>query len=130
VILIRKSRISSRRKDRKTQLVLSVKLPPKRVRENFLIIYELEGCQKAVNHLTKYYRVRKMKIILDGKRVRKEWFAWYGENHACFKKEGLNKRVILHELYHHLMDSKGIELAMRNEEKEANNYAEFFLLDN
>jgi hypothetical protein len=33
---------------------LSVKLPPKRVREKFLIIYELEGGPKAVNCLTEY----------------------------------------------------------------------------
>src|SRR5450756_494924 len=115
------------RKARKSVSVpLSVKIPPKRIRERFLIIYEFAGCQKAVNYLTKYYRVRRMRIILNGKKVRKEWVAWYLENQACFKKEGLEKRIILHELYHHLVASKGFELAIRTEEKEANSYARFF----
>ena len=115
------------RKFRKSASIpLSVKLPPKKVREKFLIIYELKGCQKAVNHLTKYYRVKRMKIILDGKRVRKENFAWYEENQACFKKEGLKKRIVLHELYHHLIASKKFEITTRTEEKEANTYAEGF----
>jgi hypothetical protein len=64
-----KSRTSSRRKTRKKPtLSLSVKLPPKRVQTKFLIIYELEGCQKAVNFLTESYEVKKMKIVLDGKK--------------------------------------------------------------
>lgn len=123
-----KSRTSSRRKKATGQL--SVKLPSKRVRENFLIVYELEGCQKAVNYLTKYYQVRRMKIILDGKRVRKEWVAWYLGNQAYFKKEGLNRRIVLHELYHHLVDSNGLELSVHSEEKEANNYSRTFLRSN
>lgn len=68
-----------------------------------------------------------MRVILNGKRVRKTWVAWYLENQACFKKEGLKKQVVLHELYHHLVDSKGFELAIRTEEKEANNYSKEFL---
>ena len=106
---------------------LSVKLPPKLVRERFLIIYELEGCQKAANYLTKYYRVRRMKIVLDGKRVKKEWVAWYCEGEACFKKKGLTKRIVMHEFYHHLVEVKTLKMPMRTEEKEANNYARHFL---
>jgi hypothetical protein len=68
-----------------------------------------------------------MRIILNGKRVKKESLAWYLENKACFKKEGLKKRTVLHELYHHLVASKGFELAIRTEEKEANNYSKEFL---
>ena len=83
---------------------LSVKLPPKKVRERFLIIYELEGCQKAVNYLTEYYGVRRMRIFLNGRKVGKSCIAYYLEERAYFKKEGLNKRVVLHELYHHLVD--------------------------
>ena len=90
-------------------------------------MYELEGCQKAVNYLTKYYGVRRMRIILNGKRVRKEWVAWYLENTACFKKNGLRKRIVLHELYHHLIEVKSLELPLRIEEKEASNYARCFL---
>ena len=125
---MRTPRSSQRGKARRSASVpLSVKLPPKKVREKFSIIYELEECQKAVNYLTKYYRVKRMKIILDGKRVRKEWFAWYLENQACFKKEGLEKRIVLHELYHHLVDSNSLELLVKMEEKEANSYAREFL---
>jgi hypothetical protein len=123
-----KSRTSSRRKNSKrVPLQLSVKLPPKRVQEKFFIIYELEGCQKAVNYLTKYYGVRRMKIILDGKRVRKEWVAWYLENQACFKKDGLKKRIVLHELYHHLVEARSLKMPLKKEEKEANQYASRFL---
>jgi hypothetical protein len=60
-----------RKARRSSSVPLSVKLPPKRIREKFLIIYELEGCQKAVNYLTKYYDVRRMSIFLNGRKVGK-----------------------------------------------------------
>jgi hypothetical protein len=123
-----KSRTSSRRKTpKKIPLQLSVKLPPKNVREKFLIIYELEGCKKAVNFLTEYYEVKKMKIVLDSKKVGKNYLGSYLRNTACFKKDGLRKRIVLHELYHHLVEVKRVELPLRREEKEANNYARHFL---
>jgi hypothetical protein len=120
------SRTSSRRKRKKVQL--SVRLPSKRVRAEFLIVYELKGCQKAVNFLTEYYSVRKRKIILDGKRVGKNYVGSYEKNRAYFCKEGLTKRIVLHELYHHLVDSKGLELSDRAEEREANSFAKHFVL--
>jgi len=99
-----KSRTSSRRKTpKKIPLQLSIKLPPKSVRERFLITYELEGCQKAINFLTEYYEVRKMKIVLDGKKVG-NYLGIYQKNTACFKKNGLRKRIVLHELYHRLVE--------------------------
>jgi hypothetical protein len=106
---------------------LSVELPSKRIHEKFLIVYELKGCQKAVNLLTKYYGVRNMKIILDGRKVPKECTAVYFRNKAWFKKEGLKKRIILHELYHHIIETKGLELPTYKEEKEANTFASGFL---
>jgi hypothetical protein len=115
-----------RKAQRSVSVPLSVKLPPKRVREKFLIIYELEGCQKAVNYLTKYYRARRMRVFLNGRRVGKNCIAYYLEKSAYFKKEGLNRRIVLHELYHHLIESKDLELPLRAEEKEANSYARFF----
>jgi len=48
---------------------MHIKIPSKKIRERFLLIYELEGCQKAVDFLTKYYGVRRMRIVLDGRRV-------------------------------------------------------------
>lgn len=110
-------------KTRRTSSVsLSVKLPQRRIREKFLIIYELEGCQKAV-FLSKYYGVRRMRIVLNGKKVGKWCLGMYLKNCAYFKKEGLTRKIVLHELYHHLITSKGFELAIMTEEKEANNYA-------
>jgi hypothetical protein len=108
-------------------LGLSVKLPPKGVREKFLIIYELEGCQKAINYLTKYYLVGRMRVLLNGKRVRREWVACYFENQAYFKKDGLKKQIVLHELYHHLVNVQRLDIPLRIEEKEANDYARRFL---
>jgi hypothetical protein len=103
--------VNAMRKTRKSSSVpLSIKLPPKRVREKFLIIYELEGCQKASDFLTEYYDVRKMRIILDGRRVSKKCYGLYFKNKAYFTREGLKKHVIMHELYHHLIEVKGFEL--------------------
>jgi hypothetical protein len=115
------------RKARRSSVPLSVKLPPKKVRERFLIIYELEGCQKAVNFLSKYYGVRRMRIVLNGKKVGKWCLGLYLKNCAYFKKEGLTKRIVLHEFYHHLIEVRSLELPVRTEEKEANNYARHFL---
>jgi hypothetical protein len=106
---------------------MRIRVPSKKAREKFLLICELEGCQKAVDFLTKYYKVRRMRIILDGRRVGKGCVGWYLGNRAFFKKEGLTKRIVLHELYHHLVDSNGFELPLKAEEKEANSYAREFL---
>lgn len=115
------------RKTRKAvSIPLSVRLPSKRVREKFLIIYELKGCQKALNYLTFYYGVRKMRIILNGRRVGRNCLGWYFENKAYFKKVGFKRQVILHEVYHHLAYSMRLELPLRTEEKEANAYAKSF----
>lgn len=106
---------------------MRIRIPPKKIREKFLIVYELEGCQKAVNFLTEYYGVRRMKIVLNGRKVGNGCTACYSENRAFFTKKGLRKRTVLHELYHHLTYSKGLNNSDRIEEKEANNYAKEFL---
>jgi hypothetical protein len=97
------------------------------VREKFHIIYELGGCQKAVNFLTKYYGVRRMEIVLNGRKVGNGYIAQYFENKAYFTKRGLKKRTVLHELYHHLVEMKGLELPERIEEKQANSYSSEFV---
>jgi hypothetical protein len=106
---------------------MKIRIPRKRIRERFLIIYELQGCQKAVNFLTEYYGVKRMRIILDGKRVGKGCVGYFLKNRAYFTKRGLTKRIILHELYHHLVGGKGSEIPIGKEEKEANRYAKEFL---
>jgi hypothetical protein len=106
---------------------LSVKIPPRRTREKFLMIFELEGCQKAVNFLTEYYRVRRTKIILNGRKVGNGDIAVYFQNKAYFTKRGLTKRTVLHELYHHLMYINRVDMTEAKEEKAANTYAREFL---
>jgi hypothetical protein len=68
-----------------------------------------------------------MKIILDGRKVGNGSDAWYFENKACFKKRGLNKRTVLHEVFHHLVYCNGLEMLERTEEREANDYVRAFL---
>jgi hypothetical protein len=106
---------------------MRIRIPPKKVREKFLLTYELHGCQKAVDFLTKYYGARRMKIVLDGKRVGKNkangWIACYSKNKAHFTKRGLNRRTVLHELYHHLLYVKGLGMSQKKEETAANSYA-------
>jgi len=104
---------------------MKIRIPSKKVCEEFRLIYELEGCQKAVNFLTKYYRIRRMMILVDGRRVmrtktHKTYLAHYYRNRAYFTRRGMNKRNVLHELYHHLVDVKGIEMPRWKEEREAN----------
>jgi hypothetical protein len=106
---------------------MRIRIPSKRIRERFWIIYELEGCQKAVNFLSEYYGVRKMKIVLDGKKVGKRYYAIYCRNKAYFTKRGLKKRTVLHELYHHLVKEKRLELSDSIEERQAIRYASEFL---
>ncbi len=68
-----------------------------------------------------------MRIILDGRRVGKRYVAYYLRNRALFTKRGLTKRTVLHELYHHMIEIKGLEIPVRIEEKEANSYSREFL---
>jgi hypothetical protein len=105
---------------------MRIRVPSKKVRERFLLIYELEGCQKAVDYLTKYYGVRRMRIVVNGRRVGKGDFACYEENKAYFSKKGLTKRTILHELFHHFVFAYGLDMSETKEDREANRYAKNF----
>jgi hypothetical protein len=67
-----------------------------------------------------------MRIVLNGRKVGKSCIAYYLEKSAYFKKVGLKKQVVLHELYHHLVASKGLELTIKTEEKEANHFSRIF----
>jgi hypothetical protein len=106
---------------------MRIRVPSEKIRERFLLIYELEGCQKAVDFLTKYYGARRMKIILNGRRVGNGDIAVHFENKAYFTKRGLTKRTVLHELYHHLIYVNSLEIAERKEERDANGYVRDFL---
>jgi len=60
-----------------------------------------------------------MRIVVNGRRVTKGNDAEYFENFALFTKKGLNKRNVLHELYHHIAEKKGLDISERKEEREA-----------
>jgi hypothetical protein len=102
-------------------------IPSKRVGEEFSLIYELKGCQKAADSLTKYYGIRKMKMVLNGRRVGNGDEACYDRNVAHFTRRGLNKSNVLHELHHHLAYANEWEMSERREEIEANGYARMIL---
>jgi len=106
---------------------MRIRVPSKKVREKFFLIYELEGCKEAVTFLTKYYGVKRMKIMLNGRKVGNGDIAVYFKNRAYFTKKGLNKRTVLHELYHHLAYVSGLEMSQRTEEKAPSSYARDFL---
>ena len=91
------------------------------------MLYELKGCQKAVDFLSRHYEVRRMKIVLDGRRAGKGNRACYFEKRAYFTKRGLNKRCVLHEFYHHLVSVKGWDTPNVTEERNARNFAREFL---
>lgn len=99
----------------------------KKIRERFLIVYELEGCQKDVDFLTKYYGVRRMKTRLDGRKVSSHRVAYYLQNRAYFTKRGLTKRTVLHELYHHLVYANHLDMKETKEERAADRYSKTFI---
>jgi hypothetical protein len=68
-----------------------------------------------------------MKIILDGRKVGNGDIAVYFQNRAYFTKRGLTKRIVLHELYHHLAYANGLDVSETKEEREASSYAKSFL---
>jgi hypothetical protein len=102
---------------------VKIRIPPKKVCEEFHLTYELKGAEKAVKVLTEFYGIRRMKIIVDGRRVMKACEADYFEGTACFTRKGLNKRNVLHELYHHIVENNGLEMSEKIEEMEANRFA-------
>jgi hypothetical protein len=101
---------------------MKIRIPSKRKCEKFHLTYELKGAERAVNVLTEYYGIPKMKIILNGRRVMRACEADYFEGIACFTKKGLNKRNVLHELCHHILENKRLEMTWRKEEIEAGRF--------
>jgi len=72
---------------------MKIRIPSKKVCEKFHLTYELEGAQKGVNVLTEYYRIPKMKIILDGRKVMKGYVCDYFEGTACLLRQGWIERM-------------------------------------
>jgi len=102
---------------------MKIRIPSKKVCEKFHLTYELKGAEKAVEVLTEYYGIPRMKIILNGRRVMRACEADYFEGIACFTKTGLSRRNVLHELYHHIVENNGLEIPEKIEEMEANRFA-------
>ena len=98
-------------------------VPSKKVCEDFRLTYELKGAQKAVDFLSRYYGIRRMRIVVDGRKVGNSYDACYYDYVAYFKKSGLNKGNVLHEFYHHLAYVYELDLSDSREEREANRYA-------
>jgi len=103
-------------------ITVKIRIPSKKVCEKFLLTYELEGCQKAVNVLTKYHGIGRMKIIVDGRRVGNKDEACYYDNKAYFTKKTLNKSNVLHELYHHIVENYELDMSEKMEERNAKRY--------
>lgn len=76
-----------------------------------------------MDFLTKYYGIKRMRIVLDGRRVGNGDIACYDNCKAYITMKGLKKRNVLHELYHHIANVEGLDMPIRKEEKEANLYA-------
>jgi predicted RNA-binding protein associated with RNAse of E/G family len=104
-----------------------IRVPRKRIREEFNLTYELFGCQRAVDYLSKHYKVKRMKIILNGKKLGRNCEAFYFNGKAYFSKKSLKKRNVLHEFYHFLVESKGLDIPESVEEHDANRFAREFL---
>jgi ribosomal protein L35 len=106
---------------------MRIRIPSRDVCERFSLTYELYGGQRGADFLTKYYRIRRMKIILDGRRVmrtktHRAYLAHYYRNKAYFTKRGLKKRYVLHELYHHIVEAYVLEMTVTKEESGANEF--------
>jgi hypothetical protein len=74
-------------------------------------------------HVARAHGIRRMKIIVDGRKVGNSDDACYYDYIAYFKKRKLNKRNVLHEYFHHLAFVYDLELSDSREEREANRYS-------
>ena len=77
--------------------------------------------------MTDYYKVERMRIILNGRMVGNGYEAVYDNRQAFFTKKGLKKRTVLHELCHHLICERRLDLSEKAEEREANRFARCLL---
>jgi len=98
---------------------MKIRVPSKKVCEKYHLTYELKGAKKAVEVLTEYYGIPRMKIILNGRKVTQGYECDYFEGVACFTKKGMNKRNVLHELFHHIVENKEMKMTRSKEEKKA-----------
>jgi hypothetical protein len=108
---------------------MKLRIPSKGVLERLRLAYELEGAQKGVDVLTRYYRIPRMKIRVDARGFRKYDQAWYQSGRARFRKRSVKKRIVLHELAHHLISYKGLEMRRKEEERLCDRFADEILVE-
>jgi hypothetical protein len=111
---------------------MRLRFPSRKACRLFHLTYELEGAQRAVNYLTRYYRVKRLKLVVDGRKViatraHKKYAAHYYRSRAYFVKKFLKRKIVLHELFHHLIDQKQITMPLRQEERDAERFARFVM---
>lgn len=102
---------------------MDIRFPSKKVCEEFHLTCELKGAQRGVDVLARYYGIRRMKIVLNGRKVGNWCEASYYKNAGYFKKRGLNKTNILHEFLHHIAYVQKLEMSESKEERAANLFA-------
>lgn len=105
------------------------RIPSSKVRQQFILTYELHGAQKAIDFLSRFYGLRRMKIVVDGRKTGKRNNACYDSETytAYFRKRAVDKKTVLHEFYHHLAYLSGWNGLARTEEKEADSFAKRIL---
>lgn len=75
-------------------------------------------------HTCIHYRIRRMKIVVDDRRVGKGCDANNDDETytAYFSKRALNRENVLHELYHHISNVRNWTTSEKIEEKRAKRY--------
>ena len=70
------------------------RIPCKKTREQFVLTYELYGAQKAIDFLSKFYRFKRMRIVVDGRKAGKGNEASYDSETytAYFRKRAVDKK--------------------------------------
>lgn len=111
---------------------MRLRFPSRKVCQRFALIYETQGCQRAVDYLTQYYGVRRLKLIIDGRKVittktHKKYAAHYYRNKAYFVRRFLNRSTVLHELFHHLVEAKRLTMPLYEEERRADEFGRKFM---
>jgi hypothetical protein len=93
------------------------------------VLFDLRGerSTERVGVLTEYDRIPIMKIIVDGRRIIRGCDGVYFEKTSCLTKNGLNKRNVLHELYHHIVENMGLKIPEKKEEQEAERFIRWII---
>lgn len=106
-----------------------MRIPSKQILKKFDSLMNLD-IEKAVYLLCNYYKVPRVNLIFDGRKV--------GDGHyGCFDWEGvptiilnyshLTDRTVLHEFFHYVSWIRKYGFSEKEDEREANRFAREFL---